>query len=241
MASPTNKVMKEKTKDVWRILAAGFGVTIAIMCAVADIIMLKALLSPWLMPALTVLAVAIFLSIPLCGAARWMTGSDKRWLNRLCVTLLIYPLFMLAMLVVNECYPSDTPHDMPAVASRVYKETRYKTRRVSRRVYARGAPYKVTCIDVTLPNGDTRSFDVSKKVYNAVSKGDTVDIPVTTGLFGLKWLDSHDIKPRHPRMRKEKSRSQFGSRRPRRSAADVEKRHREHIDSLRRKYGLGDE
>ncbi|MCM1517192.1 MAG: hypothetical protein NC117_00925 [Pseudoflavonifractor sp.] len=233
--------MKEKTKDVWRILAAGFGVTIAIMCAAADVIMLKALLSSWIMPVLTALAASIALSIPLHRAARWVTSSDKRWLNGLCATLFLWPLMMLSLLIANECYPSDTPHDMPAVASRVYKETRYKTRRVSRRVYARGAPYKVTCIDVILPNGDTRSFDVTKKVYDAVSKGDTVDIPVTTGLFGLQWLDSHDIKTRHPRTRKGKSRRpQFGSRRPRRSASDVENRHRERIDSLRLKYGHND-
>lgn len=228
--------MKEKTKDAYRIVLGGFAATIAILIAIADIIMLKSLLSPWLTPALCLLPVAIALAFPLRVAARWLTDSDKSWLNTSLTILFIYPLLMMALIMADKHLGDPQTRDIPAVVNRVYKETRYKTRRVSRRVYARGAPYKVNRIDVTLANGDMRSFDVTKKVYNDANKGDTVDIPATTGLFRLVWLDQSHIKVRHPHPRKKKKNGEFRFR-PRRSSDEVVRRHRERIDSLRRKYG----
>lgn len=232
--------MTSKTKEVWRILTAGFGVTIAIMCACGDVAMLKMLLSSWIPPVVAALLIAMIISLLLRGAMAWLTGSGKRWINQLCATVAIAPIVLLAMLIVNDSCPAGEPEQMTATVDRVYKETRYKTRRVSRRVYTRGAPYKVNRIDVTLANGNTRSFDISKKLYAVVYKGDTVDIPVNTGLLGLKWLDSGDIRPRHVRpAKKKKGEPRFGVR-PGHSTDEVLKRHRERIDSLRRKYHTGD-
>lgn len=231
--------MKNKTKEAWRIVLAGFAAAIAIISALFDIVLLKSLLTSWLIPTFCLLPVAIALTLPLRGAAKRLTDSDKTWLNTLCTILFLYPVLLLAVLLTNRVFADGKTRDVPAVVTRVYKETRYKTRRVSRRVYARGAPYKVNRVDVILPDGDSRSFDVSKKVYNAVNKGDTVDIPATTGLFRLTFLDQSHIKARHyPSPKKKKGQPRF---KPRRSSDEVMQRHRQRIDSLRRKYGHKDD
>ncbi|MCM1370215.1 MAG: hypothetical protein NC204_07590, partial [Candidatus Amulumruptor caecigallinarius] len=190
-------------KNSLKILLGGFIVVIAVLCAVADIILMKKLLSWWFLPAMVVLVFSALLTLPLRNVSHWLVGFERQWLNSVVCGLVIYPVLLLSLLLIDRINAREAEGNMEAVVSRVYKQTRYKTRRVSRRVYARGAPYKVNCIDVVLANGDSRSFDVKRLIYDSVNKGDTIDIPVSTGMVGLKWLESGNVKPRVSHNKKE--------------------------------------
>lgn len=190
--------MKEKTKDSWRSVALGSAAALALMAAMCSVMMLKTLLSSWLIPVLCVLPVALCLSLPFRGVTRWLTRSRKTWVNVTVHTLLVYPVLLSAVLTANRIWTLENRQEMHGVVNRVYTEMRRSSRRVSRRSYRTvETPHNV--IDVTLDNGSQRKIDVTRKIYSRASKGDTVDIPVTTGIFHLVQMDESHLKLRHTR------------------------------------------
>lgn len=228
--------MTKKNADVLKILLSGLAATVALICAFFDAAMLKELLTPWIIPVLCVLPVGAALALPLRHPVSRLTGSAMVWLNTLCALVFAVPVVLMVVLLANRLSTVERT-DIPVVVERVYKETRYKTKRVSRRHYTRGTPYKVTRADVKLPDGHTRSIDVTKRVYKNMSKGDTVDIPVTTGIFRLSYLDASHIHLR--RLKEDRNGCTTVSRRPQRpgsSSEEVMLRHRARIDSIRRQY-----
>ena len=225
--------MKQKTKEAWRTVALGLAVTIAGMSAVFDITMLRNLLSPWWIPVACVLAVTFALALPFRSVTCWLTGSARNWLNITCHVLMLSPILLLAVLTLNFVYTQGDDSCIPAVVERVYRENREHTRRVGRRSYSRYTSLHHV-INVTMENGDSRKIDIPRKLYSKILKGDTVDIPVTTGIFRIVQLDESHIRLRHPHAaRKHRSRSVMT---PRSSADEVMQRHRQRIDSIRRKF-----
>lgn len=50
-------------------------------------------------------------------------------------------------------------------------------------------------MELRLPTGNTRDIDVKKKIYDRLSKGDTVGIDVSKGILGLLVFNASDIHP----------------------------------------------
>lgn len=188
--------MGQKARDVVRILTGGFALTFAGISVVLCIIILKTLLTPWWIPVACVLPVSLLLYYPLRGLNEWITDSSKKWLNILNHLFLTWPTLLIAVLVTNMLTAEGESKEVAARVDRVYKETRYRTRRVGRRTYTRGAPYQVTRMDVTLTDGREYGFDIPKKLYSRITVGDTVVIPTSTGAFHLTWMDESKAKLR---------------------------------------------
>lgn len=227
-----------KRKEIWIIIVAGFSAAIAIICALFSIIILRTLLTPWWIPVAIIIPIALVLALPLRKASCWVTESSREWVNICHSILLLYPILLFAMLFINHLCPAGESTSMEAIIESKYTETRYRSERVSRRVY-RSVPYRGYAINAITENGKIHTFPLSYKEYNAVHKGDTIDIPVSIGIFRIKSLEVADMKVRHPRaLSKRKKTKYFGTGNKENtlhSAQEVVQRNRERIDSIRQR------
>ncbi len=78
-----------------------------------------------------------------------------------------------------------TAHSEQAVVKRKYKEKHYRTKRISRNRYTRGEPYYEYYLDIHYSNGRTKPMLVNINRYRATHEGDTVDVTLRQGLFGI--------------------------------------------------------
>ncbi len=126
-----------------------------------------------------------------CGGAGIITALLLRRLTRgsvwrmICAAVTATGLYMAAFYLINYCAADDsTLHTEEAVVERVYSETRYHTKRVSRKVYTRGAPYKVYFADVRFATGQTAKISLDLKKFRRTAAGDTMELRVERGAFG---------------------------------------------------------
>lgn len=183
------------------VIVAGVSVSVAVFLGVGAAMFLRAILSPWWMPLAGAFVIALASALALQRATAWVTGSKRAWLNILCHLAAVYPVILFAVLAVNDFAASAEPHSISAPIERVYKSRRYRSQRVTRRVY-RSVPYTAYTLDLAMPDGKTRSFDVPYATYKAATAGDTADIPVVRGALGMTTmtrLDNSDIRLRHPK------------------------------------------
>lgn len=210
------------SSGAWRTVCMAFMLTITIFCIGGCAYMFRTLLTQWWIPALVTAIPAIALALPARGLWRWFTGRDNVALNLICHILFTYPLLLCVALTVNYATSGKGNVRENAIVERVYRETRYKTRRVSRKVYTRGAPYYVYCIEIRLPDSRKRDIEVQKNIYNRVSRGDTVGIDVSRGVLGMSVFNSSSLhlKEKHRRTRKETSREK------------AQRKYREHMEKV---------
>lgn len=215
-----------KGKEAARIIAGGMMATIALMCAAGCYLMLRDSLTPRWIPVCIALLVTVPLALPLRGVWKWITGSDNVALNMASHVLFIFPLLLCSALVVNYACGSPTG-SIDACVEKVYRQTRYRSKRVGRRTYTRGQPYQVYCLEVRTDNGTTRDLDISRKIYNQVCKGDTIHLDVLTGPLGIRMLDtSHPHLPEKIMTRQKETRRE-----------KMRRRYREHMEKvLNRRY-----
>lgn len=186
---------KDLTVNVWKALVAVFLVMLTIFCIGGDIYLFKiTLVNVWIISAIcTVVAVALVL--PMRRMWIWLTGSSYFALNMLCQLAFAVPLLLCLCMSANYLFADRTHGEMTQVTvERVFNETRHRTKRVSRRVYTQGAPYKAYCMTIMLPDKKKRTFDIKKKMYDRVSEGDTLRLPVYKGAIGMKILSIPEIE-----------------------------------------------
>lgn len=85
-----------------------------------------------------------------------------------------------------------------AIVERLYQETRYRTKRVSRRVVTRGTPYKVFVAELYIPSyRQSVKLDIKKAEYQHLSAGDSVNAKVSSTLPGVLVVHTPllDAKP----------------------------------------------
>lgn len=215
-----------KGKDAARAVTGGLTFTVALMSAAGCYFMLRQLVTPWWIPVCVVLAVTVPLALPMRGIWRWLTGSDNVALNLLCHMLSVFPLLLCAALTVNYAC-ANVSGKTEARIEKVYRQTRYRSRRVGRRTYTRGEPYQVYCMEIETSGGLRRDFDISRKIYSKAAKGDTIQLDILSGPLGMKMLDiSHPHLPEHAATRRKESRSE-----------KMRRKYREHMDRvLNRRY-----
>lgn len=183
-----------KSKESWRIVTGVMMSAVALFCMGGCAAELNYLLTPWWIPVVIVMAITIPLALPMRGLWQWLTGKQNVALNMLCHLIFTFPLLLCAALTVNLFTADKNPVNTEAVVERVYTETRYHTKRVSRKVYTRGAPYTVYCVEIQFPEGERRHFDIKKKVYNRLSKGDTVSVDVKKGALGMRVFNGSEMR-----------------------------------------------
>lgn len=197
---------QSKTKRAVRIVAGTFLAVMAVSCYIGTATLLKFVFVKWWLPASIAFGISAASGLTLYRMWKWLTGRSGFVLNYLCHLSFFTGFLMALMLVINYCVPADKPfrHEK-AVVTKVYREKHYRTRRVSRRVYSRGAPYYVYRADLRLDNGNTSTINLDMKHYNSLNKGDSVGIVVGSGIFGWEELRADSIqypaykKKKHPR------------------------------------------
>ncbi len=113
------------------------------------------------------------------------------------VHVVVFALFIAAaVLIVNYTTANlDSVPETKVLVEKKYTKTRYRSKRVTRKTYTRGEPYKVYFIDLEIPHLGERSFEVPRKVYTSLSTGDTATVRLGRGLLGLPVLDASSASP----------------------------------------------
>lgn len=185
--------MSKGVKDTGRVLFLVFGSMLVIASVAGCIFMFKLLLTPWWIPVSICIIFCVALGLPLRRLWRGLTKSDNLALQ-MCVNLVfLLPLALCTVLTINYATSGRQERDENAIVRRVYWETHYKTKRVSRRVYTRGAPYKVYYISIELADGHKRDVQVLKKTYDRLVKGDTIGVHLSKGALGMKVFNGTDF------------------------------------------------
>lgn len=96
-------------------------------------------------------------------------------------------------------------HKEKVVVERVYSETHYRSKRISRNRHVRGEPYKLYYIDVAFQSGHSKKLSVDLHQYRRIDRGDTLTLDVEKGLWGIAVIrrDGHNIEvPRKKGLRR---------------------------------------
>lgn len=136
-------------------------------------------------PILITLFIAAVSGLTLWRIWKKLTGSDKFVWNYIFHTVFITGFLLCAFYTLNfVCADPSTGHTVKGIVEKKYSKTRHKTRRISRNRYARGEAYKEYYFLIKLPDGVKKEQSVKINRYNRISTGDTLDIPISRGLFG---------------------------------------------------------
>lgn len=139
-----------------------------------------------------------------------VTGFTNTLINILFTAVSIWILIGSGLIALNFFTARSSEGEMErAIIEKKFTQTRYRTERNGRHGVSRGAPYKVYNLRLYHPAVKNRTFEVSKPVYDAVSKEDTVLINISRGCLKMRVMDIHHLKPLHPRKKKSTRRCKF--------------------------------
>ena len=139
----------------------------------------------WWKPLVICAVIGIF-SAPL---QQFVKAKMALWLRCLIQAVAVTITCLFAFFLVNFLTAQKAPVQFQdVIVTRVYREQHYKTKRVSRRVYTRGAPYWVYCMEIELADGRHKTVTISKKRYKQVDKDDTVGLATRRGIAGIEVI-----------------------------------------------------
>lgn len=145
----------------------------------------------WWKPLVVCAVIGIF-SAPL---QQLVKAKMTLWLRCLIQVVAVTVTCLFAFFLANFLTAQKAPVQFQdVVVTRVYREQHYKTKRVGRRTYTRGAPYWVYCMDVELADGRMKTVSISKKRYRQVDKGDTVGLATRRGIAGIDVIAPANIR-----------------------------------------------
>lgn len=148
------------------------------------------LVNPWY-PALGGVAVAAAAYIPAGRAWAGITGCSNRFVAFLSHLVAATGLVLALFYTLNYCIPrTGSSHIEEAEVVRRYSETRYTQKRVARNRYVRGEPYNAYFVEVRLPGGWERSFQIPLQRYNSTQPGKKLRMEMKLGLFGIPVVSS---------------------------------------------------
>lgn len=189
-----------KRGEGWRLVIGSVLFALLLTSLAGCVYLLRDTLTAWWKPLLVVWFVATALYLPLRRPWSRLLHTENLAAGIVCHLLVALPVLLCAALLVN--YLGSRGGDSQTVmlkVERVYNKTHYRSKRVSRRVYTRGAPYKVYYIEAAMPDGKNREFQVTHKTYKTINKGDTALVEFRKGLLGMPVIDHREIRPLHPR------------------------------------------
>lgn len=186
---------KTKVKSVVRWVALGFGVALLILLAggIAGMIG-TTMLNWWVFFGIIVIVAAATGTVLHCGWEK-LTGTGKFYIN-FPLHMVVFTIVAAAALLMGNYYGSDFSsfQEEKVIVNQKIRKTRYQTKRISRRVYTRGAPYYVHYVDITLPGGTRKEIFVNRNVYNKAHVGDTATIRMGRGALSFRVIDPNSLK-----------------------------------------------
>lgn len=159
------------------IVAAGLGLACALQ---------RNTLVEWWKPAAICFVPSCAIGFVLSRVVRAASGIDKSYINIAAGILLAFSILMGGFYSLNY-YKSkpDTTTVCEAVVAKKYTEDRYRTKRISRNRTTRGEKYKAYCVDIQLPGGWMKHFELSAGEYTRIHKGQKFALHVEDGFFGI--------------------------------------------------------
>lgn len=202
---------KSNASTVLRWLLLGFGVTVLIFLAAGTASMLEStIVNRWVFFGV-ITAVGMATGTVLHRLWGKLTGSGRFYIN-FPLHVVVFTIVASSSFLMINYFATDfdaLPTEKVIIENRLRK-TRYKTKRVSRRVYTRGAPYYVYYLKVVLPDSTPMEIYSRKKLYDEARAGDTAVIRMGRGVLSLPVADPHSLTLLHPRKsKKSKSRCKF--------------------------------
>ncbi len=179
------------TKTIAKALLWG-ALCIFLIFAVGGIVSFARLtISDWRIPACVCAVIGIF-SAPLQQLLR---ARMALWLRCLIQAVAVTVICLFGYYLINFITAQQAPVRFDDVlVTRVYREKHYKSKRVGRRHYTRGAPYWVYCMDIELADGRQKSVTISQRRYKLVDAGDTVGLASRRGIFGKDVIAPANIR-----------------------------------------------
>lgn len=151
-----------------------------------------------------------------------LTGHNSPAISILLNIVLFVPLTSAAILLINDMGAISRKEESGTV-TRLFTETRHHTRRVTRRYYVQGPPYKVFRMTADLPGIGKKSMDIKKNQYDRLIIGDTVRLEIEKGLLGITTYNPKSLKlPKHATAKRKRETLR-------------EKRHKEYREKVRRR------
>lgn len=140
----------------------------------------------WWLPAVICAIIAVFISALLYRFIRYITGFKNFAVNCLSAFAVAFSIILGTFYTLNY-YCSDTlsRHNISTTVVRKYSKERYKVKRVSRNRTTRGEKYHVYYIDIELPDGSSKSLDITLSDFMRLRKGQSLTLEIEKGLFGI--------------------------------------------------------
>lgn len=146
----------------------------------------------------TVVAAA-FLVSAITGRIMWkfwrqVTTGRTMWLNWSVHSLFFTVLLSASYFTINYFTATARPLVYErSVVTRVYSEQRHRSRRIGRRRYVQGEPYNVYKAEIESSRG-SMTIDLNLTRYNSLHRGDSLDLPFSSGIFGMQVLVTDSIR-----------------------------------------------
>ena len=100
-------------------------------------------------------------------------------------------LFAAVFLGVNVLFPDkESQTEVKAVVSKVYSETRHRSRRVGRRYVPTGEEYKVYYMDIKFPGGCVKPRQINFSRFRTTHPGDTITVRLENGFLGIPFVSA---------------------------------------------------
>lgn len=169
-----------------------------------SVIMLQDVVSPWWQPLSVGISGGLLVTVAVAMLLRRFSAywrnldTRSRVLSTIVLWLFVSSSLLTGLLVWNSYTAVKKGNETYAIVQKRYTETRYRSRRVSRKVYVRGNPYKVYFTDIIFPDGAKASVETNFKSYKAIRTDDTVIITRGAGVMGWEVLVPSTLKPLHP-------------------------------------------
>lgn len=186
-----------KKSDNWRI----FGIIMVSLTVIMLYGLSLALFSMTLVDLwkIATISIATALATGLTMHSKWikLTRCRYKTINFLCHTVATTALVASAILSINYFMRNDElAHIETVPVERIYTKTRYHSKRISRKVYTRGEPYKVYFMEIRLPDGSSKNIEIPFRNYSRLRTQKTrrATIKMTPGALGMTTINIHNIK-----------------------------------------------
>ena len=177
---------KSKSSDLLRIVCwMGLGIGIVLFVGGSCVLYSDTLIDWW--KPVTGCAILAVISALIYGH-RWerFTCTDFFPINFCIQAIVGFSVLIFAFFSVNYFFSDDDAgHTENVTVERRYRETRYRTKRIGRRVVGRGTPYYVYFIEIRFSDGRLKSHQVLKGRYDRIHQGDTMALEVSNGFLDI--------------------------------------------------------
>lgn len=160
------------------------------------------LVSPWLTGAFGMNA-GLLLGIVMRRAVGRMTGFASSAANYVVAVVVSTGVALAALYAVNYFgAPATAAHDERVPVERLYTETHYHTKRISRGRYGRGEPYQVYFAEIRFADGRRKDISLRAGQYRRLHVGDSLNLCLEEGALGMTVLRRRGLRvdvPKRPR------------------------------------------